>query len=100
MPSPRGWPPAHPASLGSATAWPAQGLLNQARIQKGGAFSQSFIETSNQKHLEIHGMELEASGQSSSLAGLGICYTSLSHWPLSQQPLLQNGPPSSSSPFH
>lgn len=46
--------------------------LRQARIQKGGASAQSFIGTSNQKHLEIQGTKLDASGQSSSSARLGI----------------------------
>ena len=69
-------------------------LFEQARIQKGGAFSPSFIGTSNQKHLEIQGAKLDAFR-----AQLRLCQAqpSLSKLaslrPLSQHPPLQDGFP-------
>lgn len=53
--------PANPAAApASATAQSVWVLFEQARIQKGGAFSPSFIGTSNQKHLETKGAKLDA----------------------------------------
>lgn len=89
-------PPAHPVSLGSAMAQSAWVLFKQARIQRGGTLSLSFMGASNQKHLEIHRTKLEASGQSSST---GIHGWSWSLLPPPQHPPLRHGLPPACPPF-
>lgn len=58
-------------SLGSATAQSARVLFDRPESKRAGICSE-FYRNSNQKHLEIQGTKLDASGQSSSSARLGI----------------------------
>lgn len=78
------------SSLCYSTVWV---LSEQARIQKGGAFSPSFIGTSNQKHLEIQGAKLAAQGAAPALPGPLSLSELASLRPLSQHPPLQDGFP-------
>lgn len=69
-------------------------LFEQARIQKGGAFSPSFIGTSNQKHLEIQGAKLAAFRAQLRLCQAQLSLSELASLrPLSQHPPSQDGFP-------